>query len=189
VANRRPGPDEAARQFWTYFQEQRWGELYDMASDTEKALQPFTRDQYVGLMSDISATCLGEVGSFEMVGDWQSQTTSKHFEFTYEFSKAADPKSRGVVSFHCYGGPDRWHPSVYNMPLHIITPHGPGNDASRKLFYELCVKNGVKGFVRPTDKLVTSTDRLGEYLQGKRDYGTVSHYGKADAVQPGATRS
>lgn len=184
LGTRRPGPDEVAREFWSHFQAQRWGELYDMASDHEKSLQPFTREQYIALMTDLAAECLGEVSDEEMVADWQYQTLSKHFEFTYAYSKASSPLSRGMVSFHCYSGADRWYPSVYDMPLHIITPSGPGTDASRKRFYELCIKHGVKGFVRPTDRLATSVERLGEYLAGKRPFETVSTYAALKPTEP-----
>lgn len=131
-------------------------------------------------MTDLAGIQLGQVGDATITGDYQGQSTRKHFEFRFTYSRASVAGSTTWIAVPFYRGPERWHPTVYNLPLQMSTLKKPGTPETRRRLYDLCLKHGVTGFVRPYDKLTTSVKRMGEYLKGERDYATVSSFARLD---------
>src|SRR5574338_376546 len=79
-----PNVDRTASRMAEVMRRGDWGEVYDLASDKEKKMQPFGRKQFVELMSLIAKRRFGGVRSITFSGDWQRQTTSKFFTFSVE---------------------------------------------------------------------------------------------------------
>src|SRR5688572_360564 len=83
-----PNPDIRARHFANALTNHEWGDIYDMASETERSRQEWGRANFVALMSSIAGRKATQIGAVDIQGDWSGQTTWKMFFFRFRATDA-----------------------------------------------------------------------------------------------------
>jgi hypothetical protein len=164
----RPDPDRTAETFAAAFQRQDWGAVYEMATNKEKSLQPWEKEQFVSVMRDVFLRQVGKVVSVSTSGDWQRQTTTKYFVFTFQNPEGMER----VIGIHFYRDFDDWHPSVAWLPI-LLCSGKNGDRGSARALYDACITAGVREFVRLFDRTSFSIDKLGKYADGQVEWSDL----------------
>lgn len=163
-------PENAAGDFSAAFSAGNWATVYDMATEKEKDLQDWGKDEFVALLKSIERERTGEISNVTWTGDWRGRSTSKLFIFDYESSIGGDAHL-DIIFFRDVDG---WRPAIYHLPLLLHNYGNEPTDESLKVFYDACSSAEISTFVRIDQKEAYSVDRLGRYLAGEIGYESVA---------------
>lgn len=168
--------DHVAWTFRDHLVRRNWGAIYDMASQGEKSLQPWNRNQFVSLMEATSQFATIDERTIKVEGDWMGQETRKHFRF-----QLRDPGVSTTSGTHLttvvipfYRDEEGWHPRIFDLALQFnALGESSSRDRARRL-YEICQRVGISKLVRIDDRVAFVPSRIPAYLDGDISYNEIT---------------
>jgi hypothetical protein len=163
----------AAQSLANHIERQEWGAIYDMASDLEKSRQPWSKENYVALLQELSTTCCSKVGSITIKDTGDLPETLRVYTLTFQGERVGVGPEEVEMLITFRSDAEGWHPDAFTVPLQLHNLRKKSTPESLRKFSVAAHKAGIVALARVADNLLFSIDRLDQYLDGKIKWQSV----------------